>query len=428
MTSSAKDTVMSKWKRQWILLPALVCLLAAAARAQYVPVGRVSEISGDTVQLKGGADVGFSEGDVLVVQREGVKVALIRLTRVNATGSEAIIVNSDFGYSIQRGDEAAHELLRTGRSRTVSVYTADEYWEYPADYVPNFVELFQEKMPPLPRSDLDYEIERQKRVLEQQPRSREAMVRLADAYFRKDWFELAIYWYQRGIQEQPRAQDVDKLMYQIVRAYGALGRPDKQKLYMDYLRVNHPTSVFTTFDTQLDIIEPTVQLLPEWQRHPPRRVHMNREGLRVLHKDGMSLMGETVPGPIHGMPGKLEMPEKQSVSDSIKQDTPKKEDTKKEEPKKEDKKEKKPKDSEKKSEAADKAECFAMIVGISGKGEMLLASQGAKDWAPAELNACLQKGDKVRTLEESGMQVDYGEGGETASVKLNAGTAVTIGK
>jgi len=327
-------------KRQMILLAALVCLLAAAARAQYVPVGRVSEVTGNTVQLKGGADVGFSEGDVLVVQREGVKVALIRLTRVNATGSEAISVNSDFGYSIQRGDEVAHELLTTGRSRTVSVYTADEYWEYPADYVPNFVELFQEKMPPLPRSDLDYEIERQKRVLEQQPHSREAMVRLADAYFRKDWFELAIYWYQRGIQEQPRAQDADKLMYQIVRAYGALGRPDKQKLYMDYLRVNHPSSVFTTFDTQLDIIEPTVQLLPEWQRHPPRRVNMNREGLRILNKDGMRVMGDTAPGPMHGAPGKLQVPEQPSIKDSLKQDSKKeavKEDAK--ETKKETKKE-----------------------------------------------------------------------------------------
>jgi len=195
-------------------------------------------------------------------------------------------------------------------------------------------------MPPLPRSDLDYEIERQKRVLEQQPHSREAMVRLADAYFRKDWFELAIYWYQRGIQEQPRAQDADKLMYQIVRAYGALGRPDKQKLYMDYLRVNHPSSVFTTFDTQLDIIEPTVQLLPEWQRHPPRRVNMNREGLRILNKDGMRVMGDTAPGPMHGAPGKLQVPEQPSIKDSLKQDSKKeavKEDAK--ETKKETKKE-----------------------------------------------------------------------------------------
>ena len=215
---------MTQMARYILLVSVFVCLLAAGVQAQYMPVGRVSEISGNIVQLKGGADVGFENGDVLVVQREGVKVALLQLTKVNATGSEATIVNADFGYSIQRGDEVAHELLTSGRSRTVSVYTADETWEYPADYVPNFVELFQEKMPPLPRSDLDYEIERQKRVLEQQPHSREAMVRLADAYFRKDWFELAIYWYQRSIQEQPRATDVDKLMYQIVSAYGALKR------------------------------------------------------------------------------------------------------------------------------------------------------------------------------------------------------------
>lgn len=313
---------MSKGKRLLLLLPALLLALCAAARAQYVPVGRVSEASGNIVQLKGGADVGFENGDVLVVQREGVKVALIQITKVNATGSEAIVVNADFGYSVQRGDEAAHELLTSGRSRTVSVYTADEYWEYPADYVPQFVELFQEKTPPLPRSDLDYEIERQKRVLEQQPRSREAMVRLADAYFRKDWFELAIYWYQRAIQEQPRATDVDKFMYQIVRGYGALGRPDKQKLYMDYLRVNYPSSVFTTFDTQLEIMEPTVHLLAEWQRHPPKRVNMQREGMRVLNKDGMRVMGDTAPGPMHGAPGKLEMTPQPTIGDQLRGDTP----------------------------------------------------------------------------------------------------------
>lgn len=291
-------------------------ILAVGAAAQYVPVGRVASIAGDVVVIKGGADVGFEVGDILVVQREGVKVGLINVSKVNATSSEATVLNDDFGYTVERGDEVAHELLRTGRSRTVSVYTADEYWEYPNEYVPSFVELFQEKMPPLPRSDLDYEIERQKRVLEEQPNSREAMVRLADAYFRKDWFELAVYWYQRAIQEQPRAQDADKLLYQIVRAYGALGRPDKQKMYMDYLRVNYPASVFTTFDTQLDIIEPTIQLLPEWQRHPPKRLNMQRSGLRVLEKGGMTPMGDVDQGPIHGQPEKLDMPAAPSLMDS----------------------------------------------------------------------------------------------------------------
>lgn len=407
-----------------ILAVAGLFLFCGAAFAQYVPVGRVAGVSGDIVTLKGGSDVGFEDGDVLVAQREGVKVALISITKVNATSSEAKVVNSDFGYSIQTGDEVAHELLKEGRSRTVSVYTADEYWEYPNDYLPSFAELFQEKMPPLPRSDLDYEIERQKRVLEEQPHSREAMVRLGDAYFRKDWFELAIYWYQRSIQEEPHGADTDKLMYQIVRAYGALGRPDKQKLYMDYLRVNYPSSVFTTFDTQLDIIEPTVELLPEWQRHPPKRVHMMRGGMRALEKGGMQPIGEPAIGPLHGGPEKIEStgPAPQP------KETPKKEEPKKEEKKKEDssKKKEEKKKEEKKSETKTEGACFAKIVGISGKGEMMVKSEGASDWAPAELDKCLQKGDKVRTLEESGMQLDYAEG-KTASVKLNASTTATIG-
>ena len=325
-----------------------VLLGAAAAVAQYVPVGRIASTSGDIVVVKGGADVGFENGDILVVQREGVKVALVNVIKVNATSTEAKIVNDDFGYSIQIGDEVAHELLRTGRSRTVSVYTADEYWEYPNEYLPSFVELFQEKMPPLPRSDLDYEIERQKRVLEAQPHSREAMVRLADAYFRKDWFELAVYWYQRAIQEQPRAADSDKLIYQVVRAYGALGRPDKQKMYMDYLRVNYPASVFTTFDTQLDIIEPTVQLLPEWQRHPPKRLHMRRGGLRVLEKGGMTTMGDTIQGPVHGGPEKIEVPAVPTLKDEAAKEKDDKKDAK--DDKKDDDKEDKKKDDKKKKD------------------------------------------------------------------------------
>jgi len=418
-----------------------VILIAGCASAQYVPVARVASVSGDIVTLKGGADLGFQSGDILVVQREGVKVALLRVDKVSATSSEASVINAGFGYNIEKGDEAAYELLRNGRSRTVSVYTADEYWEYPNDYIPSFVELFQEKVPPLPRSDLDYEIERQKRVLEQQPHSREAMVRLADAYFRKDWFELSIYWYQRAIQEEPRAKDADKLMYQIVRGYGALGRPDKQKLYMDYLRVNFPSSVFTTFETQLDIIEPTVQLLPEWQRHPPKRVHMQKGGMRALEKGGMQLIGESEPGPIHGAPAKLAPPDKGSESAAPAAAVEKKAETKPA-AKTEDKKKpasKKSEDSKKKvakksapaetKQPAAGGSCAATVVAISGDAQVMLKSAGSGDWTTAELNQCLQRGDQVKTGAEGLMQLEYGTGGDNVStVKMNAATTATIGK
>lgn len=384
-------------------------LFASSAFAQYVPVGRVVSVAGDIVTIKGGADLGFQVGDVLVDQREGVKVAILKVEKVAATSSEAKIVNSDFGYNIEHGDELAYELLREGRSRTVSVYTADEYWEYPNDYIPSFVELFQEKVPPMPRSDLDYEIERQKRVLEQQPKSREAMIRLADAYFRKDWFELAIYWYQRAIQEQSRAVDTDKMIYQVVRCYGALGRPDKQKLYMDYLRVNFPSSVFTTFETQLDIIEPTVQMLPEWQRHPPKRVHMRKGGMRSLEKGGMNLLGQTTYGPVHGEPGKIDSSStKATPVSSSKKDAAK--DAKK--------------DAAAKDKKAAKTDCAASITGISGAAEVKL-SGGA--WQNATMNQCLNPGDKVRTTDEGAAIVTYGKGDTAADVTVNAKTTITIG-
>ena len=41
-----------------------------------------------------------------------------RVQKVGATSCEAGVVSADFGYSVQKGDEVAYELLREGRSRT----------------------------------------------------------------------------------------------------------------------------------------------------------------------------------------------------------------------------------------------------------------------------------------------------------------------
>ena len=74
------------------------------------------------------------------------------------------------------------------------------------------------------------------------------------------------------------------------------------------------------------------------------------------------------------------------------------------------------------------AGCPAKIIAISGACEMMLKSKGSDQWAPAELNACLEIGDMVRTGEEGLAAVGFGDNPESpdAQVNVNKSTTLTI--
>lgn len=70
------------------------------------------------------------------------------------------------------------------------------------------------------------------------------------------------------------------------------------------------------------------------------------------------------------------------------------------------------------------ADCYAFIAGIVGTMEYQTADAEDKEvWQAAELNMCLDPGDRVRTPAESAGAIKYGEGIE---MRLNAGSTVTV--
>ncbi len=75
-------------------------------------------------------------------------------------------------------------------------------------------------------------------------------------------------------------------------------------------------------------------------------------------------------------------------------------------------------------EAAAPPDCYAYLAGIAGTVEFQAADAEDKEaWQAGELNKCLNQGDRVRTLAESGAAIKYGKGVE---MKLNAETTVTV--
>jgi hypothetical protein len=67
--------------------------------------------------------------------------------------------------------------------------------------------------------------------------------------------------------------------------------------------------------------------------------------------------------------------------------------------------------------------CHAQINGIVGTCQFHAKDAAEDEWKAAELNQCLQAGDKIRTLEDGKLAFKYGEG---IQMRLNASSTVTI--
>ena len=70
------------------------------------------------------------------------------------------------------------------------------------------------------------------------------------------------------------------------------------------------------------------------------------------------------------------------------------------------------------------ADCYAYIGGIAGTVEYQIAdTEDADAWETAELDMCLDPGDRVRTGAESGAAILYGDGIE---MRMNADAVLTV--
>jgi len=268
-----------------IVMAAMAIALAAGSSAlsQSASYGKISSVNMDgTITIDAGQNAGFESGDVLVIQRQGMKVGLAHISKVDATQASAEITKTEGDAMVKTGDLVAYELLSGvggyTPSQSYTSYTTNVETQMPANIMKD---EWLSKEPPM--TDYDSEISKQMNALAKNSHNRSAMIRLADAYFKKSWFVHSVKWNQRAIEEKPNAPDNDKLIYQIVRAYGYLNEPEKQMLYMNYLEKQYPTSIFVSLKSGLIQRTADQKLLANWQHGPiTDDMGFQKGGMRIL--------------------------------------------------------------------------------------------------------------------------------------------------
>lgn len=226
-------------------------LFALSASAQSAASGVIKAVSQDgTITIGAGQNVGFEQGDVLVIQRQGAKLGLAHVNNVEAASCSASMMKLEQDFSVKAGDIAAYQLISAALSQSFPSYTTNVETGQPANIMKR-----EWLSPPPAATNYDNEINIRTAQISKNAHDRGAMIRLADAYFKKGWYVHSVKWNQRAIEEKPNAPDNDKLLAQIIRAYGYLNEPDKQILYMDYLQKHYPSSVFVTM-TDASVIKP----------------------------------------------------------------------------------------------------------------------------------------------------------------------------
>jgi len=298
-----------------LLIPAALAialtLVAAGAFCELYPQGKVTKVQVDAnIIIGAGQNVGFEVGDILVIQRMGRKIALAHVTKVTPTSATARIVKVEPGEQPQVGDVAAYQLLK-------EIYSAPREQARslvdplaPREPVPDVIRE-EWKVPQIYGEDLDDVIETQQMVLQEHPYNRMAMIKIADAYFKKTWYEHAIKWYQRAIEQSPSSQDNDKLIYQIIRSFGFLNQPDKQTLYIDFLQTHYPGSPFAFIDAEAGSMdESTILNLKHGVRTITDSRGFQRGGMRYLSSSeayyGVTPKNRLGGKLIHGTPDRIQ--------------------------------------------------------------------------------------------------------------------------
>lgn len=228
----------------------MMIIATASARAAIAPYGEVTGVSSDgTITINTGSDLGFESGDILVVQRKGLKVGLAHIYETNANTARAKIIRTESGVTVEMGDIVAYQLLDDRMAANWPLPDTRQFQETPD------IMRKEWQSPEILTLNLDKIIEQQFSILEKQPYNRAAMLTLADAYFKKAWYEHAVMWSQRAIETNPSAEDNDKLVYQIIRSYGYLNQPERQALYISFLNKHYPNSVFAAMELSMNNVE-----------------------------------------------------------------------------------------------------------------------------------------------------------------------------
>ncbi|HOX29081.1 MAG TPA: hypothetical protein PLQ76_08025, partial [bacterium] len=275
----------------------LALFLTGKAYCQMSVFGKISSVDSDgSVTINAGRNAGFEEGDILVVQRQNLKVGLAHIDRADAEKSLGTMIKVEDGMSVKAGDLAAYQMLSGSQGLP------------PDEPVPSIMK--REWLTPQAKiTNYDDEINKNLDILKRSAGDRAAMIRLADAYFKKGWYQHSIKWYQSAVEQKTKAEDNDKLLYQIIRSYGYLNQPDKQQLYMDFLTKYYPDSVFVSMKARTAIRVPSENLLPGFKKvYPPIKEDtfgFRKGGMRIIEKGGMDEMTGPVRDLTPDISGKL---------------------------------------------------------------------------------------------------------------------------
>lgn len=267
------------------------------AECQIDPFGQIISVNADgSLTIDAGRNVGFEEGDILVIQRDGTKIGLAHIDQAYSDQSTASVMRLEPGAGISLGDLAAYQLIGEP-GRMGEAYTP--YGQAAPETPPNIMK--QEWTSPAPPiTDYDKTINNQLTELKKNPRNRSAMIKLADAYFTKGWYKHSITWYQRAYEEKPKAEDNDKILYQIVRAYGYLNEPDNQRTYYEFLKKNYPNSVFVSMEDETLGRAPGENTIPEWRmkKRLEDKQGFQKGGMRSIQKSDMQQTGAPASGKV----------------------------------------------------------------------------------------------------------------------------------
>lgn len=271
---------------------ASIILCAAWAAAQEMTSATVSGVRVDgSLTLDAGMNQGFEQGDILVVQRRGTKIGLAHVTEVGPASAAAVMTKTEPGRSPKAGDICAYQMLadisaaqRESGDRTRRNIEIERTY---GQKLPNVMKR-KWQAPAEIKTDYDQIINNQLEILKDHPEHRTAMLRLADAYFKKAWYEHSIRWNKKALELEPEAPGNDKLLYQIIRAYGLLNKPEQQVLYTDYIKKYYPESVFTKI-IEGEEEKNSQKLIRDYGSVPiVDEQGFQKGGMKVLIKGGMS--------------------------------------------------------------------------------------------------------------------------------------------
>lgn len=236
--------------RNVFLLFLLIAEFSKWTFSQQEFIGTITGFSSDEqVIFSGERKENLEIGDVLVVQRNGEKVGLIRVIEIENEVLKGEILSVEKDQKLEIGDMVSFQLLGA------------EILKQPLSLPP--LELKTSQLGKIieykPQKDemgiVDEEVNEKLEILEREPQNRTNLINLADVYMKKGWYELALKTYKSAIEMDTKAEDTDMLLFKVAECYLSLGKYESAIAYFKFLKKYYPNSTyFKSADEKLRLL------------------------------------------------------------------------------------------------------------------------------------------------------------------------------